>query len=125
MFIRRCTNYVGLRPRRVPSREDLSVQPKRRPIVISIAAFVFASLTMLILGVIILAKLGRVPAIVELPQRYLPGSAMPNDTICTMPIQLRFSCEGDFQGKKFQVFYNIDSETISDTVMMTSEYTIG
>ena len=101
-------------------------QSKRRPLVVSFAAVAFVSLSILILGMVMVARIGKVPPIADLPQDYLPGRALPKDAVCRdSGDSLGYACDIDYFGKKTYFTTKTNTAMIISTTVGAREHTVG
>ncbi len=108
------------------SEQPASVPPQRIPILTGIVAFSLASLTVLIVCVVVLAGTGVAPVtVVDPPQFLLPGSPRPANAICDSLHDGQFRCHVNREGKEIYLAYDGTSHKIVSTVISAHEQTIG
>lgn len=103
------------------------IQPQRKPLIVIFAVLTFSFMTMLILGVVMVARIGKVTPIPDLPERYLPGSPLLAVDVCRDAHDAfgHYSCEVYYQGEKVALSSWSTAGTISYASMSVSGYTIG
>jgi hypothetical protein len=101
------------------------VQPRHSSIIVCAARVIVVGLALSISGVISLARIGRVPSVVEPPQSLLPGSKVPQDLQCNTPFDRRFRCHVTHNGE--EVYWTADdgSHVIVHTTISAHQQTIG
>jgi hypothetical protein len=109
----------------IRAREALRVQPDSRPRLLSIVTLISLSLSMLVLGVMSIARTQATPQLLDLPQAYHPGQALPDGLACygytSMPEN---SCAVDLPGNL--IYLNLDADKrITDAVIPALNYVIG
>lgn len=103
------------------------VQPKFRPLIIRPAALLLLGSIMLVLSVVAVASAGAPTPIPNLPKIYLPGSPIPENTLCYShsPADPAMVCYVTFQGKEVFLKFDQNMKTILRAITSTQEYTIG
>src|SRR4051794_4493637 len=110
MFTRSYSVYVEPPQVYFRSSETVSIQPKRRPILIRFATLAFLSLVMSMLGVVAVARTEPLPRLMDVPQTYLPGNPLPRNVVCYTPADEHYPrCSVSLSG--YEVYFNFDADT--------------
>ena len=122
-----------------------TIQSRRTPIAVRVAASITICLAVCITLVITLARTAPIPIIRALPQRFLPGSVLPFEAYCTVTAnggcspKTYISCNqpGDGRcftypsfvvgdaGKKVHLTVEITSGTITQALLPAGDFTMG
>lgn len=101
-----------------------------RQAALRLTALVLATLMVLLMGSLVASRASPVPPILELPQRYLPGSDAPDSLLCPSTEEVADpSYEGlcwiTFQGQ--EVFFDLDlsARRIRQVIIPIEDYELG
>jgi hypothetical protein len=114
------------RQRHISSRENASLQLNRRPLWISIGAATFLCMTLLVLGVVTLARWAISSPMRDLPQAYLPDSPLPKDVSCYTPGDEHLPrCFIHLWGRDVYFTFDADTRIINRTIIPAPTYNVG
>jgi hypothetical protein len=126
MFIRSVVADRLPRQGYIPAKETLDVQPKQTPKIIYAAVCILLCLTMLVLGVMGVARTGTIPKLLDLPPEYLPGSPKPRDVSCyTYTSEYIPRCSIHLLDNEVYFNFDTDTGTIITATVPARAYTIG
>jgi hypothetical protein len=126
MFTRSVVVDTELSQGHVPSRENVSVQSQLRLWLVGFAGLLSLCLTLLVLGIMSVARIGTIPQFLDLPDSYLPGNLQPKEVSCYTYISEPFP-HCSIQLLDYKVYFTFDAQTrtIMNTVISAHPYTIG
>ena len=114
------------RMHRSPSTASLGLRLTWRTRFIILVGLVVLCLTLLISGVLLVARAQPVPRIPSLPQRYFPGNPLPDDVACYWPVGDHMPhCSINYRGKEIQFAVDAEMQVIDYTLVRAREYTLG
>lgn len=118
----------GVSRGRARSGLSVVVRSQRIPLLVKVVAWVYLYLTMLVFGVLMVARLGTIPELLDPPQAYLPGSTLPQrvkGTDCFQPEYRYVSCRTEISGRNAYVLYDPSTRMIIHTAIEGGEHKIG
>ncbi len=110
---------------RLPSPEEMSLQPARRPLVGLLTKIVAACMTAGVVGVIAAARTELAAPVTEPPQRLLPGSPMVPEAVCDASRDGEYRCFVRHGDQVIWLAYDGAAQAITSTAFSVREETVG
>jgi hypothetical protein len=110
----------------ISSRGDVAVEPKGKLRLLSLIVLVWGCLTLIILGVVTVARIGTMPQLPDLPRSHLPGSRLPDEVSCsTQGYDPTLRCSIQHLGHAVHFLFDADTQIITHTVVPARNHTLG
>jgi hypothetical protein len=118
------------RPHHVPKTNDCGIRLTKASVLISLTCLLLLALSTLLFGTLIVARLGPVPRLLDLPQQFLPANPPPKDLRCSgydEPQQYWYDsfCWVVYQGQPIYFEFDRDHRRIIRSIIPAQDYTLG
>ena len=107
----------------IPAVKD--IRPRSVTVMASLVGLFLLSLTLLILGVMAVARTGPIPSILDVPQSYWPGNLPPEGMSCDNNAVSVPRCFVEFQGHTVYFDFDLDARLIIRAMIPVETYSIG
>ena len=109
---------------------SVALRQNLKPLFRRLTGIVLLCVTLALGTELALARLQAVPAILNLPQSYLPGERPPEDLECQIPSDpdaqwYEGFCEVNYQGKRVYLEFDADGRQILRSVIPGRGYSLG